>query len=209
MSNLMLDVDQAGELKAAFRRSAWTNAKVKRLCEGDLLAQVLQVVDGLATITLPKILQQVATRTISAVTKFVTADHFKVDTSKTATVKLGYLGLSKELMDKVEENISAGEVAVHTLLKDSLDEPILKELGDRAETTLANLWELLTKQGHGRKGTLLTNDNWNIFYIRDTNGKLWAVSAIWDARYGDWSVCACSVGSPSRWLAGRRVFSRK
>jgi len=35
MSDLMLDVDQASELKAAFRRAGWTNALIKKLCEGD------------------------------------------------------------------------------------------------------------------------------------------------------------------------------
>ena len=35
MSDLMLDVDQASELKAAFRRGGWTNAEIKRMCEGD------------------------------------------------------------------------------------------------------------------------------------------------------------------------------
>ena len=50
MSDLMLDVDQAGELKAAFRRGDWTNALIKRACEGDLLAQFKLVVEGSATI---------------------------------------------------------------------------------------------------------------------------------------------------------------
>ena len=31
MSDLMLDVDQAGELKAAFRRGDWTKTEIKRL----------------------------------------------------------------------------------------------------------------------------------------------------------------------------------
>ena len=35
MSDLMLDVDQASELKAAFRRAGWTNALIKKFCEGD------------------------------------------------------------------------------------------------------------------------------------------------------------------------------
>jgi hypothetical protein len=51
MSDLMLDVDQAGELKAAFRRGNWTNAEVKRLSEGDLLAKVRNVVRGFSAIT--------------------------------------------------------------------------------------------------------------------------------------------------------------
>lgn len=50
MSNLMLDVDQAGELKAAFRRGNWTNAQIKKLCEGDTLARVRHVVEGAAEI---------------------------------------------------------------------------------------------------------------------------------------------------------------
>jgi len=46
MGDLMLDVDQAGELKAAFRRGNWTNAEIKRLCEGDILAQVRDIIRG-------------------------------------------------------------------------------------------------------------------------------------------------------------------
>lgn len=41
MSNdLMLDVGQAVELKAAFRRAGFNNAQIKRLCEGDIMSQV-------------------------------------------------------------------------------------------------------------------------------------------------------------------------
>jgi hypothetical protein len=50
MSDLMLDVDQAGELKAAFRRGNWTNAQIKKLCEGNALAEVRDVVLGLSEI---------------------------------------------------------------------------------------------------------------------------------------------------------------
>lgn len=53
MSNdLMLDVDQAGELKRAFRRtrgsdgSQWSNEKIKKLSEGKFLGAVMDVVDG-------------------------------------------------------------------------------------------------------------------------------------------------------------------
>lgn len=46
MSDLMLDVDQAGELKRAFRRGGWTNAEIKKLSEGTTLAEVLSIVRG-------------------------------------------------------------------------------------------------------------------------------------------------------------------
>ncbi|MBI4092896.1 MAG: hypothetical protein HY420_03145 [Candidatus Kerfeldbacteria bacterium] len=54
MSDLMLDVDQAGELKAAFRRGDWTNAEIKRLSEGDVLSQVRRVIQGSAVIVVKK-----------------------------------------------------------------------------------------------------------------------------------------------------------
>ena len=44
-------VDQAGELKAAFRRGDWTNAEIKTLSEGDRLANVRLVLRGDAVIT--------------------------------------------------------------------------------------------------------------------------------------------------------------
>lgn len=50
MSDLMLDVDQAGELKAAFRRGDWTNREIKRSCEGNLLAEFRQVLLNKASI---------------------------------------------------------------------------------------------------------------------------------------------------------------
>ena len=50
MSDLKLDVDQASELKAAFRRSDWTNPEIKKICEGSILADFHKVVKGLAEI---------------------------------------------------------------------------------------------------------------------------------------------------------------
>jgi len=50
MSDLMIDVDQVGELKAAFRRCDWTKELIKRACEGGLLAQFKLVVEGSAKI---------------------------------------------------------------------------------------------------------------------------------------------------------------
>ena len=54
--DLMLDVDQAGELKRAFRRTRgsngarWTNALIKKLSEGRTLGLVLDVLEGRAEI---------------------------------------------------------------------------------------------------------------------------------------------------------------
>jgi len=51
MSNdLMLDVGQANELKLAFRRADYSNDDIRRLCEGNVLADVRRVLLGLASI---------------------------------------------------------------------------------------------------------------------------------------------------------------
>ena len=51
MSNdLMLDVGQANELKLAFRRANYSNDDIKRLCEGNVLADVRRVLLGHASI---------------------------------------------------------------------------------------------------------------------------------------------------------------
>jgi hypothetical protein len=50
MSDLMLDVGLANELKLAFRRHGFTSEEVKRLTEGDTLGQFRQVLLGGAAI---------------------------------------------------------------------------------------------------------------------------------------------------------------
>ena len=56
MSEIKLDVDQASELKAAFRREDWTNEEIKMLCERKgLLASVKRVLAGVAEVVLKKL----------------------------------------------------------------------------------------------------------------------------------------------------------
>src|SRR5487761_2010406 len=52
MSDLMLDVGQANELKMAFRRADYSNDEIKQLCEGSILADVRNVLRKHATITM-------------------------------------------------------------------------------------------------------------------------------------------------------------
>lgn len=142
---------------------------------------------------------------VSAILKFVVADKF---TKNNKIVRFAYFGdnFKRVMLGKVEENVSCAMLNVHTLVKASLDAPILTELGNRAETTLAYLHELLSKQPNGEDGVLLTNGYANIFYIRGTDDNFWAASAYW---CGDgWGVYAYSVGYPRGWDAGSAVFSR-
>ncbi len=50
MSDLMLDVGSANELKLAFRRAGWTPDDVKRLGEGDWAAKILPFLRGNAVV---------------------------------------------------------------------------------------------------------------------------------------------------------------
>lgn len=49
-NELMLDVGQANEFKLACRRAGYTNADVKRLCEGGMLARFLPVMRGFSMV---------------------------------------------------------------------------------------------------------------------------------------------------------------
>lgn len=145
--------------------------------------------------------------------KFVAREKFVVDTSKKAKVKISYLGdnLTEWFLSgdgKIESPISERSLRYGKLMENSVDAPIIAELGgeQKAEMTLAEMFALMEKQPNGERGTLLTNGWANIFYIRDVKGVLRAVNGCW---YGDgWLVLAYSVLFPRRWCGGRLVFSR-
>lgn len=142
--------------------------------------------------------------------RFIARDHFVVDTSERAKIKISYLGdnFKKEFLNKIEEALMRTEFRYHKLRKGSLDEPIINELGGKesAEIALLEMFSLLEAQPKGEFGTLLTNGYANIFYIRNSAGALRTVLCYWDD--DGWIVDANSVESPVKWDAGDRVFSR-
>ncbi|MFH1225743.1 MAG: hypothetical protein V1684_00450 [bacterium] len=146
---------------------------------------------------------------IPAITeKFITKDHFVEDTSEEARVKISWLGdnFKSWFLEKEEEPIAAKNLQYWKLVKNSVDTPIIAELGGeaKAKTTLSCLSYLLGKQRNGEKGVLLTNGRANIFYICDITGALRAVNAYWS---GDgWNGDAGSVEDPRSWGAGHQVF---
>lgn len=164
---------------------------------------------GSIDVVVKKILTLVTTVKVVAVERFIASEKFIADKTVDG-VKIAWLGdnIKANFLGKTEETVEAVELKLHKLDQDALDAPIIAELGNAAETTLAHFWELLKKQGSGQKGDLLTNGYANIAYIRDENGKLWAVSARWSAGSDGWLVEAVSVEGPSGWGAGRRVVSR-
>lgn len=155
------------------------------------------------------LLTEVATVEVPAADKFVASEQFGPNNPDGIKFFL-WDNFRNNFLGKVEEKVPAATLAIRRLNRDSLDEPIRNELGsEREETTLAYLCELLKRQSRGEDGVLLTNGYANIFYIRDANENLWAVSACWDSFDRGWDVHAFSVGYPDPWFGGRRVVSRK
>ena len=147
---------------------------------------------------------------VSGAEAFVVADHFKVDTSEKAKVKIAYLStnFTTHFMSKREDNVPAGELNIHTLLESSVDTPIIDELGARYKTYFADLWALLEKQPNGEGGSLRVNRRHNILYIEGPDGKFWKVLAYWDASDGGWCVYGHSFEKQFLWGAGSVVVSR-
>jgi hypothetical protein len=153
----------------------------------------------------------IAVLTVFATTeKFVAKDKFKVNTGKKAKVKISFLGdnFKEWFLGKTEDPFVGSTVYGRKLEKNSVDGPILAELGgnDVAETTLTEMYSVMEAQPNGESGNLLNNGWANIFYVKDINGVLRAVFVFWFD--GGWNVRARSVGGPGGWSADVRVFSR-
>lgn len=161
---------------------------------------------------LKSILTLIASVALDPIERFIAADNFKIDTSTSAKVKIGWMSddFKRSFLGKVEENVSAATLNLHRVEKDSLDKDIRAELGTECEKiTLGQFYQMLAKQPRGESGPLLTDGCANIAYIEDTNDNLWAVHASWSSNYDHWRVHARSVTHPRRWYGGDQVVSRK
>jgi len=183
------------------------NKSGKKLEEG--LVQLFNdlIADAGSTI---KLLNYIGTISIPATTEpFVVEDYFVVNTDYKASAKISYLGdnFKQWFFGKTQQSLTEASVNYYELDKDSVDGPIIKELGgeQKAETTLSEIFTLMKRQRNGEDGVLLTSGYANIFYVRGANGVLRAVSVGWG---GDgWDVRADSVEDPDRWGAGFQVFA--
>lgn len=140
--------------------------------------------------------------------KFMASEHFKETASSNAGVKISWLGATfrQRFLQKVEDDESGAILRNFVLRRSSRDAEIIAELSIPDETKLGDLWCLLTLQPNGESGALLTNAVPNVFYIRDIDGILGAVDAVWGG--AGWEIGASSVDSPRQWLPGRQVISR-
>ena len=207
MSDRVLSVHQEHELLLKLEQAGFGSNEAQAVIESPENELAGQIVTNIRSKYLPnKLLEPISTINVAGTSKFVARDHFKL--GEPEGVKIGYLGdnFKSHFLKKVEQNVPQAQLKSRKLKQSSLDPPIITALGDNHETYLAQLWELLKAQPKGESGTLLTNGYANIFYIRDADNILWAVSVYWDD--DGWNVDAYSVDTPGRWDDGDRVFGR-
>ena len=164
---------------------------------------------------LPLLLKPVGTIYIPAtIEKFVVREKFVVNTSS-KYAKISYIGylFSKWFLNKIEEPKPETHLQYADLLRASSGNHILAELGEKKETTLAEIFDLMIIQPTGEDDVLFTNDyNNNIFCVRDVNNELRGVRVwnVWNndswSRSISWRVGAFLVNN--MWPDGIRVFSR-
>lgn len=145
-------------------------------------------------------LRQIATVEVSACERFVAAEHFKEHVGGESlreheSVICEFGGyFEKYFLGKIEENIPATTLTLHVHSKKAMtDAGIVKELGERAETKLAQVYELLSRQliggAWGSTPSPLYHESRakNAFYIRGTDGDLWVVTVAFRHHtiYGD------------------------
>ena len=147
-----------------------------------------------------------STAAIPLAEQFVAREHFKEDITPAADVKISWLGASfvRRFAVKVE---AAGVTLLQAYLlrSPSNDRDIIAELGNRHETSLADVWCFLRQQAKGEGGALQTNSVY-IFFVRDGAGELGVVDTVWGG--AGWEVGASPVGDKRTWSPGTRIISR-
>jgi hypothetical protein len=174
-----------------------------------------------------KRMQPLTTVSVPAVDRFVAADHFRVGNddpsepgfnSERPMISLLDEDFERVFVGKVETKVPATTLNVHRVAMIGKGDIFLAELGERAETNLAHVWELLTRQpSSSYKGALYSERQSlplirNVFFVRGTDGNLWAIEMYWSEVYLPqkdhlgWVISAEPTKQP--WDNDSRIFSR-
>ncbi len=192
----------AGQLNAIVKKLGGEEG-AKRLLRGELV-----ISESVAK----KLFERLSTTiALPAVVNFTASEHFIIDTSKNAKVKISYLSdnFKANFLPKVEKDeIVAEKLVINKLLEDSFNSAIITALGGEVKIgiTLGQFFAAFAKQPNGKKGVLLKNGHAYVGYIRDTYGELWAVGGVWSGI--GWDFGAVSIGSPNSWGGGLHFLSR-
>jgi len=158
----------------------------------------------------------ISTFTLPATTeKFVVRKKFVVDTKKEAKVKISFLSKDFQRMfgGKVEEPSAGSIVYGRKLNRNSVDTPILEELGGKrkAATTLTEVYAIMehTEHYNGESSDLKNGSSSDVFYVpEDDSEPEETLRAVYLDRDDEgWIVRADLVEVPLEWDADDRVFS--
>ncbi len=187
----------AGQTEACINRmGGWSN--------------FLRFVAGQGELVFKSILTLLGTVMVEAQPKFLVREHFAVNTSDSAIVKIGYIweDFIAWFNDLVEDEVQGTVLEYYKLEENSRADKFFGELGDTAIVKLSQIFALMRKQPKGEvDGELLVNGCANLFKVRDAKGELRVVYVYWRAGRGCWDVNADRLVHPSVWSAGSRVFS--
>lgn len=197
--------------KVGLGRDEWAKLAHDRC----LARKVVELILAEPTVEFKKLLELLSTVSVDAVTSFVVAEMFKIDT--TGDVRIAHIrsNFQRDFIGKVEDSCGAVELKIHRLRVAAADKTygreygIIPALGGRAETMLAQVYALIAKQGKGQEGCLLVNGERNLAYVRDKNEVLRAVNFYWskDSTSTGWIVGSTSTEDKSRWLPDDRIVS--
>ncbi len=180
---------QASELDFALERNGWTAEDVKKASGGDLLARLLLVVRDQAEVVMRKILTFVHKVRIDAQPSVTTSRSYFKEAGvswMSPSFRAQFLGLEILSTEEVE-------LSVHKLEVKSVHSSIIEELGgkEKAEISVSQFKAFLADNRE--------SSGWFIAYLRDGDGKLWAVNAYRSVFAYGWSIEACLVDGPHKW----------
>lgn len=210
MSDLMLDVGLANQIKMAARRAGATSADLNALTAGNTFERILPVLRGLGEVAVTKRLRPVGVISLPALRKNRDSREFFQNRDG--------LYVWDEFGDQIlpvfspVKKVPKAKLSVFDLTEPMTDEEIRTELGDGylfedASIACAYLKEMLTRQKNGQEGGLLVNGHANILYVRGgIHGVVFVVYVYWYADSRRWDVHAYRL-SDGRWGVGRRVLS--
>ncbi|HEU5114931.1 MAG TPA: hypothetical protein VFT82_04170 [Candidatus Paceibacterota bacterium] len=106
---------------------------------------------------------------------------------------------------KVDSKIH-NPLSFFTLEEDATDKALISKIGDakKAETSLADVSNLIWKQQFGQTGVLITDGSLNLFFVRDRKGLLRSVHVELLGR--SWFIGSLPVNDDRRREKGSRVF---
>jgi hypothetical protein len=154
-----------------------------------------------------RLLQHVGSVSVPEFQNFFATDHFR-EGQPIGRLQITWIGsnFEKHFLGKIEGHWLARELDVYQLRSFANDSAIISDIGRPVEVTLHDVWVLLKRQMHGQQGLLRTDARPNVFYIRGSHGKLWAVDTVWSG--AGWEIGASRLDDPRLWHRDINIISR-